>query len=107
MKGAGADFHVVGLKDDAALVGPVALQYENEFLESARRAAGWWVFHGPASINPILQTAGARLRYHLALKLCMIGRCLHHDGALAHLSLIHISEPTRLGMISYAVFCLK
>src|SRR5665648_1094131 len=26
----------------------------------------------------------------------------HHN-----LSLIHISEPTRLGMISYAVFCLK
>src|SRR5450756_417268 len=29
-------------------------------------------------------------------------------GGLGHfLSLIHISEPTRLGMISYAVFCLK
>src|SRR5665648_1178898 len=27
----------------------------------------------------------------------------YHRG----LSLIHISEPTRLGMISYAVFCLK
>src|SRR5450759_128066 len=27
------------------------------------------------------------------------------DG-IAGLSLIHISEPTRLGMISYAVFCL-
>ena len=27
--------------------------------------------------------------------------------AVEHLSLIHISEPTRLGMISYAVFCLK
>ena len=27
-----------------------------------------------------------------------------NDGDL---SLIHISEPTRLGMISYAVFCLK
>src|SRR5659263_730218 len=26
---------------------------------------------------------------------------------IANLSLIHISEPTRLGMISYAVFCLK
>src|SRR5450756_2583682 len=26
---------------------------------------------------------------------------------LLNLSLIHISEPTRLGMISYAVFCLK
>src|SRR5450756_3029545 len=29
-------------------------------------------------------------------------------GAMGQdLSLIHISEPTRLGMISYAVFCLK
>src|SRR5665648_1188617 len=27
--------------------------------------------------------------------------------AVRLLSLIHISEPTRLGMISYAVFCLK
>src|SRR5450756_2765422 len=27
--------------------------------------------------------------------------------AVRYLSLIHISEPTRLGMISYAVFCLK
>src|SRR5665648_1200861 len=31
-----------------------------------------------------------------------------YDGCkLSYLSLIHISEPTRLGMISYAVFCLK
>src|SRR5450756_2308192 len=29
------------------------------------------------------------------------------DDAVWNLSLIHISEPTRLGMISYAVFCLK
>src|SRR5659263_782185 len=29
------------------------------------------------------------------------------DNATDILSLIHISEPTRLGMISYAVFCLK
>src|SRR5450756_142265 len=28
-------------------------------------------------------------------------------AAVWGLSLIHISEPTRLGMISYAVFCLK
>src|SRR5450756_1227119 len=28
-------------------------------------------------------------------------------GSGQELSLIHISEPTRLGMISYAVFCLK
>src|SRR5450756_2903137 len=30
-----------------------------------------------------------------------------HVSEVYHLSLIHISEPTRLGMISYAVFCLK
>src|SRR5450756_2436696 len=29
------------------------------------------------------------------------------EGVQKLLSLIHISEPTRLGMISYAVFCLK
>src|SRR5665648_59122 len=29
------------------------------------------------------------------------------QGLVQQLSLIHISEPTRLGMISYAVFCLK
>src|SRR5450756_2294093 len=28
-------------------------------------------------------------------------------GQDIHMALIHISEPTRLGMISYAVFCLK
>src|SRR5450756_271769 len=33
-------------------------------------------------------------------------RRLSHHRVL-YLSLIHISEPTRLGMISYAVFCLK
>src|SRR5450756_2143588 len=32
---------------------------------------------------------------------------LQNIWALSKLSLIHISEPTRLGMISYAVFCLK
>src|SRR5450756_2977073 len=30
-----------------------------------------------------------------------------HPDVNGGLSLIHISEPTRLGMISYAVFCLK
>src|SRR5659263_754122 len=31
----------------------------------------------------------------------------YFDTPNNRLSLIHISEPTRLGMISYAVFCLK
>src|SRR5450756_3232449 len=33
--------------------------------------------------------------------------CANVQGSTDQLSLIHISEPTRLGMISYAVFCLK
>ena len=32
---------------------------------------------------------------------------INEQAAVLALSLIHISEPTRLGMISYAVFCLK
>ena len=34
-----------------------------------------------------------------------VGKIVDHGKEI--LSLIHISEPTRLGMISYAVFCLK
>src|SRR5660398_296089 len=34
-------------------------------------------------------------------------RCRTRGRGGAHLSLIHISEPTRLRRISYAVFCLK
>src|SRR5450756_3020632 len=35
------------------------------------------------------------------------GACDRVGLVVQLLSLIHISEPTRLGMISYAVFCLK
>src|SRR5450759_2125840 len=35
-----------------------------------------------------------------------VGAGCDHRGGVQQLSLIHISEPTRLGMISYAVFCL-
>src|SRR5665648_516529 len=39
---------------------------------------------------------------------CLIHLSQHSDTSSAeviYISLIHISEPTRLGMISYAVFC--
>src|SRR5450756_3195531 len=39
----------------------------------------------------------------LMARMCVSGRHALYE----YLSLIHISEPTRLGMISYAVFCLK
>ena len=35
------------------------------------------------------------------------GPKVHHFMNVLYLSLIHISEPTRLRRISYAVFCLK
>src|SRR5665648_1095404 len=40
---------------------------------------------------------------------CALSIIVDYDkfGDQHTLSLIHISEPTRLGMISYAVFCLK
>src|SRR5674536_374897 len=48
---------------------------------------------------------------HLAVHqdgvVALSGGRLHRLGAVQHLSLIHISEPTRLLSISYAVFCLK
>ena len=37
MEGARADFHVVGLQDDAALIRPVLLQRQDQALERARR----------------------------------------------------------------------
>src|SRR5450756_503305 len=49
--------------------------------------------------------SAARLRLY-----ALAGKRRAADGRLRlvaqELSLIHISEPTRLGMISYAVFCL-
>src|SRR5450759_3894109 len=43
-----------------------------------------------------------------AMRTAVLAQASALTGALVTgLSLIHISEPTRLGMISYAVFCLK
>src|SRR5428012_5866 len=51
------------------------------------------------STSPLLWEAGASAA-PLSAATCTVA-----PGGI--LSLIHISEPTRLGMISYAVFCLK
>src|SRR5450756_2933783 len=54
----------------------------------------------PLAARPFLQSpAGARDVADVGGEASLL---MEHD-----LSLIHISEPTRLGMISYAVFCLK
>ena len=56
-----------------------------------------------------LQATERSLRAHkgvLTKLTCYIDTAVNAVNVLP-LSLIHISEPTRLGMISYAVFCLK
>ena len=41
-----------------------------------------------------------------SIPVCLRRHSRHQDlSSVDDLSLIHISEPTRLGMISYAVFC--
>src|SRR5659263_399980 len=45
--------------------------------------------------------------FRLGLVIALTTGFLFLMAAWGLLSLIHISEPTRLGMISYAVFCLK
>src|SRR5665648_1105348 len=67
-----------------------------------------WPYHGGNSeilVGKSLQD-GYRSKVKLATKLpsWLIKSVEDMD---IFLSLIHISEPTRLGMISYAVFCLK
>src|SRR5450756_841247 len=70
--------------------------------------------------GPLQSLRGARIAgsLHMTIQTAVLIETLTHLGAdvrwascniysTQDLSLIHISEPTRLGMISYAVFCLK
>src|SRR5659263_587135 len=66
----------------------------------------------PRSLQRIHRLArGVPRRINLLCGRALLGAWangLHRvDRTVVNLSLIHISEPTRLGMISYAVFCLK
>src|SRR5450756_2876011 len=61
-------------------------------------------------MNPLAETGEAMRTTIVPGLLRVAARNINRgnkDLALYELSLIHISEPTRLGMISYAVFCLK
>src|SRR5665648_291741 len=66
----------------------------------------------PVSAKDTISTATSTVTTHrgIASRASVIvkpGRRPDAPGLVRMLSLIHISEPTRLGMISYAVFCLK
>eukprot|EP00658_Telonema_sp_P-2_P018893 TRINITY_DN1739_c0_g1_i3.p1 TRINITY_DN1739_c0_g1~~TRINITY_DN1739_c0_g1_i3.p1 ORF type:complete len:104 (+),score=10.78 TRINITY_DN1739_c0_g1_i3:195-506(+) len=49
----------------------------------------------------------AQCRHQCAQCRHQYAQCRRQCAQCRHLSLIHISEPTRLLSISYAVFCLK
>src|SRR5450756_2733480 len=56
----------------------------------------------------VIRSGGGRAGETYPLRGARVAIGRHPDAAIfLDLSLIHISEPTRLGMISYAVFCLK
>src|SRR5450756_550346 len=64
----------------------------------------WWIAVGqPRKVGSPLITC--RVTIDPAFSIAPVPRRLF-GSFVEHLSLIHISEPTRLGMISYAVFCL-
>src|SRR5659263_262921 len=87
-----------------------------------RPSSGEQVFDQPGARGNVLpRVPGIRLRVSLPRgrgqargrrkederdRLLRVGTDRDGGRMVRHLSLIHISEPTRLGMISYAVFCL-
>src|SRR5450759_2926246 len=77
--------------------------YKNDQPLIPTEAAGF--FGDPPSI-PTEKNATCPLYLPMKNSFCLIFKQLLTARPL-YLSLIHISEPTRLGMISYAVFCLK
>ena len=109
--------------DDAIVVGEDTLTHLQQG-ESAQRAAlggarrmFWPVVASStttiAAFLPLGMMGGAMGKISFDIPFVMICVILASllecflvmPGHLHHLSLIHISEPTRLGMISYAVFC--
>src|SRR5450759_4344508 len=77
-------------------------------IESARQLVYMTAWRFANGEYPVREISMAKL--HSARIACEVAdECIQiHGGAgyMRELSLIHISEPTRLGMISYAVFCL-
>src|SRR5674536_385579 len=73
---------------------------------SVSEAVVFWIV-APVAIAAALAMVFSRHAVHAALLLVVDFFCLAVLYAAQDLSLIHISEPTRLLSISYAVFCLK
>ena len=80
---------------------------------SRRGRGGGRIAEKPISFGPSLkrllgQLKPQRLTLTIVVVMAAVSVAFNVIGPkILGLSLIHISEPTRLGMISYAVFCLK
>src|SRR5450756_2787883 len=87
-----------------------ARHYEVTF-GSRNRILEWALAGLPAISTDLCELTGELSREGLLFPIpvgdprALADRVLELEGD--PLSLIHISEPTRLGMISYAVFCLQ
>src|SRR5450756_2910671 len=68
--------------------------------------AGNFLTHGGVARRMIAFASSMVGHWHGGLALAGVMACALFAAVSGSLSLIHISEPTRLGMISYAVFCL-
>src|SRR5665648_1111006 len=95
----GIDVYVIPLNDP----------HLGEYIPDHWRIIEWLTgFSGSAAtvvITDLLAGLWTDSRYYIQADSQLIGSgCTFMKQSL---SLIHISEPTRLGMISYAVFCLK
>src|SRR5450756_2832233 len=75
------------------ILNELAHDWEGHSVELVNVASGW--------------RFRARPEYHRFIERLNPQKPPRYSRAVMELSLIHISEPTRLGMISYAVFCLK
>src|SRR5450756_2575865 len=69
-------------------------------------AGQFWLAQAPAAESESFRLGSAPLG-HRCWRLLVVVELHRVARSTLGLSLIHISEPTRLGMISYAVFCLK
>ena len=83
------------------------------FITDQQRADHLGSYGNPIVHTPELDALARRGwsadRFYVASPICMPNRATLMTGRMpsVHLSLIHISEPTRRRGISYAVFCLK
>eukprot|EP00658_Telonema_sp_P-2_P036988 TRINITY_DN26652_c0_g1_i1.p1 TRINITY_DN26652_c0_g1~~TRINITY_DN26652_c0_g1_i1.p1 ORF type:complete len:179 (+),score=71.13 TRINITY_DN26652_c0_g1_i1:95-631(+) len=64
-------------------------------------------FDSVVSCMPMLKSGDLQVQYEASELIKALSKYAYLHEAIIELSLIHISEPTRLLSISYAVFCLK